>query len=381
MSAAGNGLSLRVMTWRTLHRQLVRTSLSALGVSVGVIAIVALGAVAKGLRQSIQAGIKTGGSDLMIWQAGVAADIFSSLDEADARKKLADFPEIDALAAGMSHLVRIPGQRSVAALQIIIGIYPGEFGQEQQEILSGRNLERRDEVIVGFRYAKFKKKRVGDSVEIGGKSFPIAGIFRTGVIYFDGAIVMHIDEVRALNGRPGQVTSFNVRVKPGVDVDALGERIEAKYPEFATISDESEYHKIDQGLDATDDMVWIVSFIALVVGSLVIANTMWMSVAQRTREIGVLRAVGWSRRRIIGLILSEAFGIGIVGCIAGFAMGVGLAELTRELPFSRQIIDPVYPPSIFLRALAVAVLLSVVGAMIPAIRAARISPVEAFRYE
>lgn len=369
------------MTWRALHRQPVRTILSALGVSLGVIAIVALGAVAKGMRQSIQGGIKTGDSDMMIMQAGVAADFLSTLNEADSRKKLAEFPEIDALAAGMSHIIRVPGQRSIAALQIIIGIYPDEFGQEQQEMTSGRKLQKKDEVIVGFRYADINDKKVGDEIEINGKSFPIAGIFRTGVIFFDGAIVMHIDEVRAMTGRAGQVTSFNVKFEPGTDAKAVGDRIEAKYPEFATITDQSEYHKVDQGLEASDDLVLVVSFITLIVGSLVVANTMWMSVAQRTREIGVLRAVGWSRRRIIGMILSEAFGIGMVGCIAGFGLGIALAELTRILPFSRQFIEPIYPPVIFFRAFIVAVLLSVVGAMIPAIRAARISPVEALRYE
>ncbi len=381
MSTVDRGLSLTVMTWRALHRQLVRTCLSALGVAVGVIAIVALGAVAAGMRSSVQAGIKTSGTDMMIWQAGVAADIFSTLDEAAAREKLAEFPEIEELAAGMSHVIRMPDQRSLASLQLIVGIYPDEFGQEAQEMLSGRRLEARDEVIIGSRFADIHNKGVGDEVEIGGTHYPVAGVFRTGVIFFDSGVVMHIDEVRALTGRAGKVTSFNARVRSGVDVKALGRRIEEKYPEFATITDQTEYHKIDQGLEATDDMVGVVSFLALVVGSLVVANTMWMSVAQRTREIGVLRAVGWPRRRIIGLILFEACGIGIAGCLAGCALGVGLAEWTRVLPISRQFIDPVYSAPIFLRAVAVAVLLSVVGALIPAIRAARVAPVEALRYE
>ncbi|HPF39796.1 MAG TPA: ABC transporter permease [Phycisphaerae bacterium] len=369
------------MTWRTLHRQLVRTALSALGVAIGVIAIVALGAVSKGLRASVQGGITSGGSDMMIWEAGVAADIFSSLDEADTRAKLAEFPEITEVAAGLSHLIRTPGMRSVAALQIVIGVYPDEFGQQAQEPSEGRRFRTRDEAVVGYRFAEKLNKKVGDTLEVGDRTYTIVGTFRSGVVFFDGAIVLHIDEVRRLNGRAGRVTSFNVRLKPGTDAQALAGRIEEKYPELAVITDESEYHKVDQGLDASDDMVAAVSFIALIVGSLVIANTMWMSVAQRTREIGVLRAIGWPRRRIVGMVLMEAFGIGVIGCGLGMVLGVLLAELTRSLPFSWQFMSPIYPPVIFLRAMAIALVLSVVGALIPALRAARVTPVEALRYE
>lgn len=381
MPIHAKGLTLSLMTWRTLHRQVVRTALSALGVAIGVIAIVALGAVAKGLRASIQGGIKSGGSDLMVWEAGVAADILSSLDEADTRKKLATFPEIADVAAGMSHIIRAPGSWKVGGIQFVIGVYPNEFGQQSQEPLEGRRFQTRDEVVVGYRFAKMQHKGVGDTLEIGGKTYKIVGTFKSGVIFFDSAIVMHIDEVRRLNGRKGRVTSFNVRLKDGVDPVAFGRKLEAKYPKLAAISDQSQYTKVDHGLQAMDDMVMAVSFITLIVGSLIIANTMWMSVAQRTREIGVLRAVGWPRRRIVGMVLLEAFGIGVIGCVVGMGLGIGLAELTRSLPFSWQFMAPIYPPVIFFRAMVIAVLLSVVGALIPAIRAARIAPVEALRYE
>lgn len=381
MPTPDKGLTLTRMIWRTLHRQLVRTSLSALGVAIGVIAIVALGAVAKGLRASVQGSIKSSGSDMMIWQAGVAADIFSSLDEADTRKKLAEFSEIQDVAAGMSHLIRTPGARGVAALQIIIGIYPDEFGQQAQEPLEGRRFRTPNEIVVGYRFAEKQKLHVGAPIEIEGSTYQIAGTFRSGIVFYDGAIVMHIDEVRKIKNADGRVTSFNLRLKPDTDPMELGKRIEARYPELAAIADESQYNKIDQGLEASDDMVGAVSFIALIVGSLVIANTMWMSVAQRTREIGVLRAVGWPRRRIVGMVLMEALGVGVMGGGVGMGLGVLLAELTRSLPFSWQFMDPIYPPSIFLRAMGIALLLSLVGAVFPAIRASRIAPVEALRYE
>ena len=128
-------------------------------------------------------------------------------------------------------------------------------------------------------------------------------------------------------------------------------------------------------------MVRAVSLIALIIGSIVITNTMWMTVLERTREIGVLRAVGWSRRRIVFMIILEATGVGVFACAIGCVLGVGLAELTTVLPGSQQFVAPVYDAVPFLLALGVAVSLSVLGALLPAWRAARISPAEALRYE
>ena len=68
------------------------------------------------------------------------------------------------------------------------------------------------------------------------------------------------------------------------------------------IADASEYNKVDQGLEMARGTVWAISFIAIVIGSIIVTNTMWMSVLERTREIGVLRAVGWSRRRVVLMI-------------------------------------------------------------------------------
>ena len=123
------------------------------------------------------------------------------------------------------------------------------------------------------------------------------------------------------------------------------------------------------------------SLIALIIGSVIVTNTMWMSVHERTREIGVLRAMGWSRRGIIAMIMTESAGIGLLGCIVGSGLGVGLAEATTALPLTRLLLHPVFEPSSFLLAFGVAVSLSVLGGALPAWRAAHISPVEALRHE
>lgn len=124
-----------------------------------------------------------------------------------------------------------------------------------------------------------------------------------------------------------------------------------------------------------------ISILAAVLGGVGMLNTMLMSVLERTREIGVLRALGWRRRQVLGLILQESLLLGLVGGLAGIALGVGLAALVAQVPQTAGAIDPLYDLGLLAQALAVALVTGVLGGLYPAWRATRMRPVEALRYE
>ena len=131
----------------------------------------------------------------------------------------------------------------------------------------------------------------------------------------------------------------------------------------------------------SNSMIGAISFVAILVGGVGVLNTMLMSVFERTREIGVLRALGWGRRRILGLILREALMLGLLGGLAGIVLAFGLVFLIQSIPMIGEAIDAVWSVQIFLRALSVALLLGLVGGLYPAYRATRLTPIEALRYE
>lgn len=379
MRAHDSPLTLFSMTWRNLYRQPVRTLLTALGVSTGVIAIVAFGSIARGLTRSIETGIHHGNSELVIYQAGTAMDFLSTLEEKATREALLADPDVVETAAGQSHFLNLDDK--IGAIAIIIGVHPSAYTLRDQEAIEGRLLQAADEIAIGHNLARKIKKGVGDHLMLHGRRFTIVGITRTGNVFFDGAVVMNLATLQTIMGREGKVTCFYARLRPEADPYAVAERIEAEHPHLAAIAGAEQYNKIDQGLEYADATVWTVSFLAVIIGTLVVANTMWMSVHQRTREIGVLRAVGWSRRGIIGIIVAEAAGISLLACLLGCLLGVGLAELTAMLPIAAQFLDPVFAVQPFMIALVVAVLIGILGAALPAFRAANISPVEALRYE
>jgi putative ABC transport system permease protein len=129
------------------------------------------------------------------------------------------------------------------------------------------------------------------------------------------------------------------------------------------------------------EMVTQISLLALFIGGLGMLNTMLMSVLERTREIGVLRALGWRKRQVLGMILQESLVLGVVGGICGILLGLGLGGLMRLAQGTLGSIEPAYTPQIFVQAVIVALVAGAVGGLYPAWRATRLRPVEALRYE
>lgn len=377
MGLRNRPLTLRGMILRDLIRRPMRTALAALGVAVGVVAIVALATIVRGLWDEVDAGLHLDEGDLVVFRADTAADILSVLDEAETRARLTALPDVSAVTATLWHVLPLEGH----AFCLMLGMRLDEQDARATRLIDGRSPRADDEVVLGSIARKMLGKDVGDTLRIRDETYHVVGIFHVNVVFFDGAVVMSLPRLQHLAGREGRVTAFQVQLRPGADVTALAEQIEHTYPELVAISGASEYSKVDAGLEVARGMVWAVSFVAVVIGAIIIANTMWMTVLERTREIGVLRAVGWSRRRIVGMVVGEAAGVGLLAWLVGSVLGAGLARLAMSLPVAQQFVRPTFSPGTFVRAAVVAVVLSVIGALIPAWRAARISPAEALRYE
>ena len=108
-------------------------------------------------------------------------------------------------------------------------------------------------------------------------------------------------------------------------------------------------------MEAMDAMMVAISFLAIFVGGLGVMNTMLMAVLERTREIGVLRALGWRRRRILGMILQEAVLLGVLGGVTGILIALGLGLLFSKTPMVGEMLTPVWEYDIFIRAIGIAV--------------------------
>ena len=128
-------------------------------------------------------------------------------------------------------------------------------------------------------------------------------------------------------------------------------------------------------------MIAVIRMLAMLVGGIVVANTMIMSIFERTREIGTLRAVGWRARRILGQILQESLYLCFVAAALGALLGVLLLTALAQLPVASQFLSPLWNWQTFALAFALALSLGAIGGLYPAWRASKLRPVEALRYE
>ena len=146
---------------------------------------------------------------------------------------------------------------------------------------------------------------------------------------------------------------------------------------ITTISSVMEMGQMADMLNMLKASSWGISLLAIVVGGLGIINTMLMSVFERTREIGVLKAVGWSNRKILTMIVGESLVITIVSAIIGSIIGVVLCTFLAPM----MGLKPVFSLDIFVQAFGIAIIVGIIGGLYPAIKAIKLPPTEALRYE
>jgi len=374
----GEGASPRLpggMTIRSLFRRKTRTLLTMLGIGIGVATVVALRGISDGFVDDFTALATGGGTDLMALEANISDMQYSAIDERVGKR-----------IAGLSAVKSVSGVVFSAAmteetpLMLIFGYHPAEYAIRHLKIVEGEGLSASRQIILGRRAAEAMKKQVGDRVRIFNSSFRIVGIYETGVNYEDGGGVISLREAQALFGKPHQVGFLAIKLQDPHRAEEVRQRIEENFPEI-TISLSSEFAERLPDLQTMEGLVGGISFLAVIVGGVGMMNTMVISIFERTREIGVLRALGWRRSKVLFMILRESLLLGVVSGLAGVVMGVAMNKALGLIPFIGMFLQPSFRPSTFIQALIMALVLGMIGGLYPAWWASRLHPTEALRYE
>jgi len=369
------------MILKSLLRRKTRTLLTMAGVAIGVAAIVALGALAEGLVAGYGALGTGSGADLLVAQADAMDIIFSAVDEGmgTALASLAGVKEVSGMAYTMASTEGVP-------YFIVFGYEPGGFALHHFKIVAGEGLTERATthggrpLILGRAAADDLDKEVGDTFRLYETAFRIVGIYETGEPIEEGAAVVLLDDAQTLSGHPRQVNAFLLKLRSIQDAGRVRQRIERRFPDLtATLS--SDFVQEQEWLGMIHGFTWAVSLLAVVIGGVGVMNTMLMSVFERTREFGALRAVGWRRRRVLGLVLAESLALNGLGGLAGVALGVAAVKAVERAPAVSGFLSGTFPPTLFAQSIGVALALGLVGGAYPAWRASRLTPAEAMRSE
>jgi putative ABC transport system permease protein len=363
-----------------LHRP-VRTILTTVGLAVAISAVIILVGISWNFQNSFLAIYSTKGIDLVVVRAGASNQLSSSL-EMKMREKLRQIEGVADLAPSLVDTVGFEDKNLVSVL--VDGWIPGSILFRGIRLLEGRALQPGDKkaVMLGRVLALTLDKKAGDRVNIAGEPFDVVGIFESDSWFENGSLTMPLTTLQTMMGRENQVTGFLIQAtsSDARAIDALRKRIESAIPGVAA-TPARDHVMGDTQIRLAKAMAWTTAAVALVLGSVGMLNTMLMSIFERTREIGILRAVGWRRRRVLALVLGEALVIALIGTTLGTLLAVlGLKVLTLA-PTARGFIDPNLPPQVLIIALVMGVGLSVLGGLYPAARAAALEPTEALRYE
>jgi putative ABC transport system permease protein len=372
-------VSFLELIWHNIFERKTRSALTGVAVAIAITTVVVLGVLTHSLRRTAISVLRTGTADFTVAQEGVSDVLYSSIDEAQVTQ-IEAYPEVESAVGVLVAAIELDRDHPFF---LELGMPPEDLAPFGVRIVEGRAYASTadDEVLLGYRAARDLHKSVGDIVDIDGTDFRVVGIFSTGQVFGDSASMMPLTALQTRERKPGTVTLAFVLTKKGADIDGLRNKIEDDMPELATVRTESEFGRIDRNLSLISAANVGVSILALVLGAIGVMNTMVMSVFERTREFGVLRAVGWTRLRILLLVMAEAFVVAIGGAMVGVAAGFLAIQLIQELPELVGVFQPDYPADIFGRALGIAVGMAFLGAIYPAIRAALLVPLEALRHE
>jgi putative ABC transport system permease protein len=176
-------------------------------------------------------------------------------------------------------------------------------------------------------------------------------------------------------------SSMVVYPTEGADIEILAALIEAQVPDVAAMTGKDFDQQIGSATSILNSILVGVALISLLVGGLSVINTMAMSIAERTREIGVKRAIGGGRWRIVRELVTESALIGLIGGLIGLTLGVLVAWAGNEAGRSSGTI--LFEPTLgtAINAIAFGTILGAVAGFVPALHAARLDPVAALRYE
>ena len=373
-------LSLTGFVWKNLLRRRLRTTLTLGGIGMAIGAFVGLVGFSDAFEQSWLRMYTSSGTDLAVIQQTF---LNTSLDET-ATEKIRALPFVAAAAPMIYNVMDLSSDVNA----LVYGWKADSYEFQALQVTAGKPFrDGQPEVMLGDLLASNMNKSVGDTLPIQGTNFKVVGIYHGGSALETGAVIMPLDQLQQLSSLQGKVSTIHVRLRPvpaGQTQDAFTKsaetKIEALIPGIRAVP-AGERASNNEFVKLAHASAWGTSSIAVIIGILGIANTMAMSVFERTREIGILRALGWKSRQVMALIQLEAGILGCAGGLVGMALGWGALKLLALLPQTANIVSSSVSLPLMLEAFGIALVAGLIAGLLPAWRASQLSPVEALRHD
>jgi len=374
---------------KNISRQKTRTALTIIGIVIGIAAIVALGSISEGLRVRISQSLEQASGLITVIEESNQG-LFTGMSNSELTQETVDeIMNIDGIRDSTAALYRM-GYMEEGGIHFgspdlfESGVDPEKielFTTESAILAEGELLEESDNdyAMVGWTLSEKFNLEIGDTVTVEERDFLIKGIYEElGDPGLDSGIIIPIDIAQELF----ETDTYSIVIVYPEDIDEvedLANNIEDSVEGVSAFTTAEFAKQIGQIIDQISIFTIGIAGISAIVGGLGVMNTMIMSVMERRREIGVLKAIGATNRYVLTLILIESALISFIGGLIG--LGVGFAGSKVLGIVTQGQAEGIVTFNLALYSILFALFLGIVGGLYPARRASKLSPVEALRYE
>jgi len=395
----------------------LRSSLTMLGIVIGVAAVIALMGVGRGASKAIDSQINSMGTNLLFVSPGSTSESgvrtaqgsaqTLTYEDALALNDPANLPAVAAVAPQVQAFGQVVNMGNNVNTQIV-GVTADyapvrNYSVNDGEFISQANVQAKSSVaVLGANVASTlfpDGSAVGQSVRINNITFKVIGVLTakggSGFGNQDDQVLVPITTAmtrlsRSRSGGGNVISQISVQVVDAKQMDAAIEQISAvlrerhhvRYEDDFTIR--SQQDMLESATQITDVLTLFlggVAGISLLVGGIGIMNIMLVSVTERTREIGIRKAVGATRRNVLTQFLTEATILSVLGGLVGVAAGAGIAFLISGVSLGTMTLQPVIALDSILLATLFSLIVGLFFGIYPAFRAASLHPIDALRYE
>jgi len=396
------------LAYKSARQRKMRSWLTMIGIFVGIAAVVALISLSQGLKVAISQQFLSLGTDKLIVQAagGGFGPPGTAVSKPLTEKDKSVIEKVRGVDLVVGRLIRIVQMKFNDEIKYGYVVTMPKNKEEQlltieannYKLAEGKFLENEDsfEVLIGNDFADNffdKSLHLRDTIVLQDHEFKVVGILKkSGNPQQDGTIILPESPLRKILGIEGIYDIIPLRVEEGENVDVVAESIREELRKEHNVEEGKEDFSVEtpqQVLSILNNILAVVqgvlvgiAAISLVVGGIGIMNTMYTAVIERTKEIGVMKAVGATSKNIMLLFLIESGFLGLFGGIIGVTLGFGISKLVEIISFqifeSALITAEISLPLLF-GALIFAFLVGGLSGLFPARQAAKLKPVEAFR--
>ncbi len=384
-------MQLHDIAWSSIKRRRGRFSFLLVVVALAIGTVVALVSLSSAMRAEVSDELDRFGANIIITPntravelayAGVALGGLTvdatrlSVDDAAKVRTIRNRRNISAVAPKLIGTLEVDGERTL----VIGAVFPEERRIKGWWHVDGRFAESPGEVMLGPEAAERLGKRAGDWLNVAGRTLRVVGVLAANGTIDDQAVFVDLALVQRVLGQPGAASLIEVSALcRGCPIDDIVAQIAALLPHARVAPIRQAVAARERAVRQFTRFAYVIGALVLLVGMLVVTTTMMAAVAERTQEIGILRAVGFRRAHVARIVLMESLAAASAGGLGGWLVGTlgarlagpALAQLGTSVPVN---------PRLAVAAVAAAAILGASGGAYPALRAARMDPSQALRH-